>query len=228
MPRNNRLSMDEQAEIDVMRDLGWSVRRMSQRIDRSRDCIARYLRNPLAYNTKTLTGRPKKLSERDRRSILRLASNSTKTASEIREELGLQTCSRLRFGYLIKGTAKEYTARQDHKTRDVDEQWYGVYCLLTMKETREYVIEDVDKPLFERSSPIEEWSSDSRDSPLLEMSRYDNVPCTGQSSRVLLQHSSSHVEALPRPWSGQDKVDHSEMKAGIKEVVIPRLARITT
>ncbi|KAK6011522.1 hypothetical protein OSTOST_02818, partial [Ostertagia ostertagi] len=90
MPRNNRLSMDEQAEIDVMRDLGWSVRRMSQRIDRSRDCIARYLRNPLAYNTKTLTGRPKKLSERDRRSILRLASNSTKTASEIREELGLQ------------------------------------------------------------------------------------------------------------------------------------------
>ncbi|KJH40754.1 hypothetical protein DICVIV_13287 [Dictyocaulus viviparus] len=32
------------------------------------------------------------------------------------------------------------------------------------------------KPLCERSSPVEEWSSDSRDSPLLEMSRYDNVP----------------------------------------------------
>ncbi|VDO64545.1 unnamed protein product, partial [Heligmosomoides polygyrus] len=42
----------------------------------------------------------------------------------------------------------------------------------------EYTIEEDggDKPLCERSSPVEEWSSDSRDSPLLEMSRYDNVP----------------------------------------------------
>ncbi|GMT07382.1 hypothetical protein PENTCL1PPCAC_29556, partial [Pristionchus entomophagus] len=30
-------------------------------------------------------------------------------------------------------------------------------------------------PLAERSSPVEEWSSESRNSPLLEMSRYDNV-----------------------------------------------------
>ncbi|KAK6027684.1 DNA repair protein Rad4 [Ostertagia ostertagi] len=107
MPRNNRLSMDEQAEIDVMRDLGWSVRRMSQRIDRSRDCIARYLRNPLAYNTKTLTGRPKKLSERDRRSILRLASNSTKTASEIREELGLQVSKDTVIRVINDSTSKD-------------------------------------------------------------------------------------------------------------------------
>ncbi|KAJ1359719.1 Functions as a GTPase-activating protein (GAP) for ced- 10 rac-1 and CDC42 [Parelaphostrongylus tenuis] len=35
---------------------------------------------------------------------------------------------------------------------------------------------NLDKPLCERSSPVEEWSSDSRESPLLEMSRYDNVP----------------------------------------------------
>lgn len=48
-------------------------------------------------------------------------------------------------------------------------------------ETREYTIEEDggDKPLCERSSPVEEWSSDSRDSPLLEMSRYDNVPSSG-------------------------------------------------
>ncbi|KAF8354830.1 rrc-1 [Pristionchus pacificus] len=32
-----------------------------------------------------------------------------------------------------------------------------------------------DLPLAERSSPVEEWSSESRNSPLLEMSRYDNV-----------------------------------------------------
>ncbi|WKY14280.1 hypothetical protein Q1695_000098 [Nippostrongylus brasiliensis] len=52
-------------------------------------------------------------------------------------------------------------------------------------EMREYTIEkDADKPLCERSSPVEEWSSDSRDSPLLEMSRYDNVPSSGSTSRL--------------------------------------------
>lgn len=39
-------------------------------------------------------------------------------------------------------------------------------------------------PLCERSSPVEEWSSDSRDSPLLEMSRYDNVSPSGTLTRA--------------------------------------------
>ncbi|KAK6027920.1 Ser/Thr phosphatase family protein [Ostertagia ostertagi] len=111
--------ISNEAEIDVMRDLGWSVRRMSQRIDRSRDCIARYLRNPLAYNTKTLTGRPKKLSERDRRSILRLASNSTKTASEIRERIGApseqrhgHTCTKMGIEFHSTDVLSPYLVRR--------------------------------------------------------------------------------------------------------------------
>ncbi|VDL70396.1 unnamed protein product [Nippostrongylus brasiliensis] len=61
------------------------------------------------------------------------------------------------------------------------------------QQMREYTIEkDADKPLCERSSPVEEWSSDSRDSPLLEMSRYDNVPSSGSTSRrIRYKHSSS-------------------------------------
>ncbi|ETN80556.1 hypothetical protein NECAME_09076 [Necator americanus] len=50
--------------------------------------------------------------------------------------------------------------------------------------TKGRLIEGV-KFLYERSSPIEEWSSDSRDSPLLEMSRYDNVPPCGPLTRGL-------------------------------------------
>ena len=90
MPRSTRLSTSEQAQIDVMRDLQWSIRQMSLKLNRSRDCIARYVRDPLAYNAKKSTGRPKKLNDRDRRSILRLASNTAKTANEMKEELGLR------------------------------------------------------------------------------------------------------------------------------------------
>ncbi|KAK6765005.1 hypothetical protein RB195_025080 [Necator americanus] len=50
--------------------------------------------------------------------------------------------------------------------------------------TKGRLIEGV-KFLYERSSPIEEWSSDSRDSPLLEMSRYDNVPPCEHKDRLV-------------------------------------------
>lgn len=49
--------------------------------------------------------------------------------------------------------------------------------------------EDGKMPLHERSSPVEEWSSDSRDSPQLEMSRYDNVSPNGTLNRSELASS---------------------------------------
>nr|CDJ86842.1 unnamed protein product [Haemonchus contortus] len=49
----------------------------------------------------------------------------------------------------------------------------------TKPEIKDTVNERMDEGSFERLSPVEEWSSGSRDSPLLEMSRYDNVPCAG-------------------------------------------------
>ncbi|VDM58324.1 unnamed protein product [Angiostrongylus costaricensis] len=51
----------------------------------------------------------------------------------------------------------------------------SVFISISVHST-EKVFTKGTKPLCERSSPVEEWSSDSRESPLLEMSRYDNVP----------------------------------------------------
>ncbi|RCN36412.1 hypothetical protein ANCCAN_17712 [Ancylostoma caninum] len=79
-------------------------------------------------------------------------------------------------------------------------------------DTKEFTTE-TEKPLHERSSPVEEWSSDSRESPLLEMSRYDNVPSSGSLAKgaaCLLRfivdaneplHFPVHRERVNRPLS---------------------------
>ena len=47
------------------------------------------------------------------------------------------------------------------------------------------------RPLYERSSPVEEWSSDSRDSTHLEISRYDNVSPSGTLTRRIVSLPSN-------------------------------------
>lgn len=58
-------------------------------------------------------------------------------------------------------------------------------------------------PIHERSSPVEEWSSDSRESLHLEMSRYDNVSPSGTITRNQPKTSLNPAHLLfyesPRP-----------------------------
>ena len=62
-------------------------------------------------------------------------------------------------------------------------------CQAHGKQLASHLEEDGKMPLHERSSPVEEWSSDSRDSPQLEMSRYDNVSPNGTLNRSELASS---------------------------------------
>ncbi|CAI5440302.1 unnamed protein product [Caenorhabditis angaria] len=65
---------------------------MSKRIRRSRNVVRRYIQDVDGYGTKKSPGRPRKVSTRDERNILRMVSNSVTSANDVRTELKLDVC----------------------------------------------------------------------------------------------------------------------------------------
>uniref|UniRef100_A0A1I7X8T2 Rho-GAP domain-containing protein n=1 Tax=Heterorhabditis bacteriophora TaxID=37862 RepID=A0A1I7X8T2_HETBA len=62
-----------------------------------------------------------------------------------------------------------------------------------------------NNPLYDRSSPVEEWSSDSTESPHLEMSRYDNVSPSGTMTKVHHERFSVRSLSTPMPFYQDSK-----------------------
>ena len=79
MPKGQKLNSVEKAQIDALKhNSNLSIRRITKIINRS-DCVVRnYLKNSNGYCQKSTPGRPPKLNNRDKRSIIRAASNSQK------------------------------------------------------------------------------------------------------------------------------------------------------
>nr|pir protein ZK218.2 [imported] - Caenorhabditis elegans [Caenorhabditis elegans] len=94
MPQGSALSDTERAQLDVMKLLNVSLHEMSRKISRSRHCIRVYLKDPVSYGTSKRAPRRKALSVRDERNVIRAASNSCKTARDIRNELQLSASKR--------------------------------------------------------------------------------------------------------------------------------------
>lgn len=86
MPKGKRLSDYEKGQIQGLRQAGAGVREIARQIKRSPQLVSSYLKNPNRYGTKKRTGRPQKLSARDKRSIVNLASNSTIGVRQIQRE----------------------------------------------------------------------------------------------------------------------------------------------
>lgn len=89
MGRGSRLTEIERGKIMAFHHVGKSNRWISENIGRSHTVVGNYMRKQTEYGTTTSTGRPSKLTCRDRRRIIRVASNSTKSANQIKAELGL-------------------------------------------------------------------------------------------------------------------------------------------
>ncbi|PIC18805.1 hypothetical protein B9Z55_024569 [Caenorhabditis nigoni] len=83
------LTQFEQGRIQGLNDAGLSNREVARRLGRSHKVVNSYLQDPAAYGNRKHTGRPSKLSDRERRSILREASNSTYSARQIQSHLNL-------------------------------------------------------------------------------------------------------------------------------------------
>uniref|UniRef100_A0A914E2I8 Transposase n=1 Tax=Acrobeloides nanus TaxID=290746 RepID=A0A914E2I8_9BILA len=89
MPSGFKLSEFEKGQITTHRANGAKLRDIARLVGRSLKVVWSYLQNPEEYGTAKHTGRPSKLSGRDKRRIYRAASNSTATCIKIKRDLDL-------------------------------------------------------------------------------------------------------------------------------------------
>uniref|UniRef100_A0A1I7X5H2 HTH_Tnp_Tc3_1 domain-containing protein n=1 Tax=Heterorhabditis bacteriophora TaxID=37862 RepID=A0A1I7X5H2_HETBA len=84
MGRASTPSLHERGQIKVLSTAGYTVKQIADVIKRSRKAIMNFLYHQEEYGTKKSSGRPSKLNDREKREILRIASNSTISTNEIR------------------------------------------------------------------------------------------------------------------------------------------------
>jgi transposase len=89
MPLGTSLTSAEKKKIDNFRKKGLSIRYIADKINRSKTVVGNYVKDPQAYGIIRRSGRKKKLSSRQKRTIIRLASNKSISCSQIVSELNL-------------------------------------------------------------------------------------------------------------------------------------------
>jgi transposase len=87
MPLAKKLCLKEIEKIDFLRKKNLTIRQIAEKINRSKTVVGNYLKSPSTYGTTKRSGRKKKVSERLKRSIIRLASNKTISCSQIASDL---------------------------------------------------------------------------------------------------------------------------------------------
>lgn len=89
MGRGKQLTPEERAKIEVLQEEGYSCRGIAEKIGKSKTVVNNFLRNAETYD-KNMKGRPAKaIFPRERRSILRYASNAPMSASKIKARAGV-------------------------------------------------------------------------------------------------------------------------------------------
>lgn len=91
MGKKKCLSQEERRLISRLHKDGMSCREIARHIKRSFSSVAKFIRSGETYGTHRSTGRPPALSMREKRLVLRIASNSCKTANAIAKEAGIHT-----------------------------------------------------------------------------------------------------------------------------------------
>uniref|UniRef100_A0A8R1EI58 HTH_Tnp_Tc3_1 domain-containing protein n=1 Tax=Caenorhabditis japonica TaxID=281687 RepID=A0A8R1EI58_CAEJA len=71
MGLTSTLSSEDQAQMDILTQLGFSTLQMSRRITRSQCCVRNYVRVRIAHGSAKPTGCPRILNDRDKRSVVR-------------------------------------------------------------------------------------------------------------------------------------------------------------
>lgn len=89
MGRGKQLNKSEIDRILLLRAQNQTITKIAKLLNRSRHVVYNFLKNPKIYGKKKCTGRPRATTERDRRAILRVASNHKGTARGIAKEAGI-------------------------------------------------------------------------------------------------------------------------------------------
>ncbi|EDW75678.1 uncharacterized protein Dwil_GK16067 [Drosophila willistoni] len=90
MPRGTSLSDYEQGIILGMHESGSKISEIATRLNRHRNCISRFLKNPSKYGATRRSGRKTNIDERCKRQIRRLAVEDSMSSGQIRAQLDLQ------------------------------------------------------------------------------------------------------------------------------------------
>lgn len=94
MGRGKKLDPQEMIKIKTLKEEGYSIREIARRLSRSHHVIMKYLEDPENYG-KRYRGRMKRATtDRERRRILREASNSSLSASQIALKVGTKASVR--------------------------------------------------------------------------------------------------------------------------------------
>lgn len=91
MGRGTRLTTKEQQSIAILHGKGVNCLQISKQIRRSECVVRNYIKNMENYGQKKSPGRPKVISNREKRAILRAASNSGLPARAIAAKAGVNT-----------------------------------------------------------------------------------------------------------------------------------------
>lgn len=90
MPLGNSLTERQKRYILNHRKKRFSLRQIAKKIGKSHTVVGRFLKNPLSYGKIKRSGRKSVVTDRVRRIILRLTSNSTISSSQIKDQLSLE------------------------------------------------------------------------------------------------------------------------------------------
>ena len=93
MAKGIKLSEFEKGEITVLKRVGLSLREISMVLARSKTVICNYLKSPKKYGTRTLIGRPEKLSPQFKRRIVCEVKKKTLSTSKILKSLVDAPCN---------------------------------------------------------------------------------------------------------------------------------------
>lgn len=102
MPKGKVLTEKEKGLIEGYRRDKHGIREISRRIRRSHTVVINYLKDPAKYGKTKRTGRPPKLSVRDRRAIIRTASNSSISLRQLKRRLKLNVARETIRQVLVK------------------------------------------------------------------------------------------------------------------------------
>ena len=94
MPKGKAFSKLDQGRILAYHEQGQSVREIGRKLGSSHAAVFSFLQRKQNYGKRRRYGPFFKLSERDKQRILRAASNSTKSSTQIKVEIGLRVSSR--------------------------------------------------------------------------------------------------------------------------------------
>uniref|UniRef100_A0A1I7WJT3 HTH_Tnp_Tc3_1 domain-containing protein n=1 Tax=Heterorhabditis bacteriophora TaxID=37862 RepID=A0A1I7WJT3_HETBA len=89
MGRAPKLSLHERNQIKILSTVGYTVKQSADVVKRSRKVIMNFLRDQEECGIKKSSGRSGKFNDREKREILRTASNSTISINEIRSTCGI-------------------------------------------------------------------------------------------------------------------------------------------